>query len=160
MPPTHQVIQAIRVAMPLEGTEPYKFYEKGVKTLADVKEYLRTWFIRQPGGYSREWDGAHYTLVMGFRRGFCSHRVFVDTDTCRYIFTCDEEKEIPPFVTGEFSSFEATPLAHGVQVPQHAQQHPHNVNGISIDAMHYTEQVATNLSSPGLVFKSNAVAEY
>eukprot|EP00798_Chlamydomonas_sp_ICE-L_P029379 gene29379-5730_t len=107
MPPTHPVIQAIQDAMPPEGTEMYKFYENGVKTLDDVKEYLRTWFIRQPGGYSREWDGAHYTLVMGFRRGYWSHQVFMDTDTGLYIFTCDEEKEIPPFVTGEFSSFEA-----------------------------------------------------
>eukprot|EP00798_Chlamydomonas_sp_ICE-L_P000750 gene750-2167_t len=107
MPPTHPVIQAIQDAMPPEGTETYNLYEKDVKTLEEVKEYLRTWFIRQPGGYSREWDGAHYTLVVGFRRGYCSHQVFVDTDTGSYIFTCDEEKEIPPFVTGEFSSFEA-----------------------------------------------------
>eukprot|EP00798_Chlamydomonas_sp_ICE-L_P030245 gene30245-35229_t len=107
MPPTHPVIQAIQDAMAPEGTEMYNLYENGVKTLDDVKEYLRTWFIRQPCGYSREWDGAHYTLVMGFRRGYWSHQVFVDTDTGLYIFTCDEEKEIPPFVTGEFSSFEA-----------------------------------------------------
>eukprot|EP00798_Chlamydomonas_sp_ICE-L_P000899 gene899-5681_t len=109
MPPTHPVIQAIQDAMPPEGTEMYKFYENDVKTLEDVKEYLRTWFIRQPGGYSREWDDAHYTLVMGFRRAYWSHQVFVDTDTGLYIFTCDVEKEleIPPFVTGEFSSFEA-----------------------------------------------------
>lgn len=53
-----------------------------------------------------------------------------------------------------------TPLQHGVQVPQHAQKHPHNVNGIIIDAMHCTKQVAANLSCPGLVFRSNALAEY
>eukprot|EP00798_Chlamydomonas_sp_ICE-L_P000870 gene870-5705_t len=81
--------------MPPEGTDKDNFYENDVKTFEDVKEYLRTWFIRQLGGCSREWDGAHYTLVMGFTRGFYSHQVFVDTDTCRYIFTCDEEKEIP-----------------------------------------------------------------
>jgi len=75
--------------------------------LEEVKEYLRTWFIRPPVGYSRVWDGSHYTLVMGFRRGFCSHQVFVDTDTGRYIYTCEEEKEIPPFVTGKCTSFEA-----------------------------------------------------
>eukprot|EP00798_Chlamydomonas_sp_ICE-L_P007022 gene7022-119_t len=120
MPPTHPVIQAIQDAMPPEGTETYKLYENDVKTLEDVKEYLRTWFIRQPGGYSREWDGAHYTLVMGFRRGYWSHQVFVDTDTGLYIFTCDEEKEIPPFVTGEFSSFEARSTkdySHMLRVP-------------------------------------------
>jgi hypothetical protein len=52
-----------------------------------------------------------------------------------------------------------TPVAHGVQVPQHAQQHPQQVNGINSAAMHCTKQTAPNLSYPGLVFRSlNALA--
>lgn len=105
-PETKTVIQAIWDAMPPKGTEMYNFYEKDVRTLEEVKEYLRTWFTRQPGG-SREWNGSHYTSVMGFRRGYCRHQVFVNTATGRYIFTCEEEKMIPPFVTGEWTSFEA-----------------------------------------------------
>jgi hypothetical protein len=54
-----------------------------------------------------------------------------------------------------------TPVAHGVQVPQHAQKHPQQVNGINIAAMHCTMQTAPNLSCPGLVFRSlNALAAY
>jgi hypothetical protein len=52
-----------------------------------------------------------------------------------------------------------TPVAHGVQVPQHAQQHPHKVNGINIAAMHCTKQTVPNLCCPGSVFRSlNALA--
>jgi hypothetical protein len=43
-----------------------------------------------------------------------------------------------------------TPVAHVVQVPQHAQQHPQQVNGIIIAAMHCTKHTVPNLSCPCL----------
>jgi len=52
-------------------------------------------------------------------------------------------------VTGAVLLFFAslmTPLAHDVQVPQHAQQHPQNVNGRNIAAMHCTMHTVPILS--------------
>eukprot|EP00798_Chlamydomonas_sp_ICE-L_P029407 gene29407-5755_t len=48
-----------------------------------------------------------------------------------------------------------TPLAHDVQVPQHAQQHLQNVNGRNIAAMHCTRHTVPILYWPGLLFKSS-----
>jgi hypothetical protein len=39
-------------------------------------------------------------------------------------------------------TFCMTHIAHGVQVPQHAQQHPQQVNGMRIAATHCTKQTA------------------
>jgi hypothetical protein len=55
----------------------------------------------------KEWDGVNYTSVMGFKRAFNSHEVYVDADSGRYIFTCAEDQDTPPFVTGDFTSFDA-----------------------------------------------------
>lgn len=48
-----------------------------------------------------------------------------------------------------------TPVAHGTQVPQHAQQHPQHVKGRNIAAIHCNMQTEPILSWPGLVLVSS-----
>eukprot|EP00798_Chlamydomonas_sp_ICE-L_P000815 gene815-2214_t len=106
--------------MPPEGTETYNLYEKDVKTLEEVKEYLRTWFIRQPGGYSREWDGAHYN-GMGFRRGYsncyCSHHdlVLLDIDHLG-----KSERDI--FKVLEEAKFDGLLIVDDIHLNEHTQR--------------------------------------
>jgi len=84
----------------------YDFYNHQPSSLADIKEYLRTWFRRCDNGGSLYWGGTQYTLALGFRRGFCSHEVFVDTrtHTNHFIFTVDGN--LPPLVSGDFIIFD------------------------------------------------------
>jgi hypothetical protein len=60
-------------------------------------------------------------------------------------------------VTGAVFFFASltTPAVQDVQVPQHAQQHPQNENGMNIAAMHCTMHTVPSLSWPGLLFKSS-----
>jgi len=58
------------------------------------------------------------------------------------------------FAVSFFCASLMTPVAHDVQVPQHAQQHPQNVNGINIAAKHCTMHTVAILCGPRSLSKS------
>lgn len=86
-----------------EDVEMYPFYERGVRTLADVKQYLATWFKRVTDERDDvlQHEGVEYRLALGFRRAFTGHGVYVDPSSDRYVFvTLGEDGRSPPLVCG------------------------------------------------------------
>jgi hypothetical protein len=73
-----------------EGEE-YDFYGRGVRSVDDIRNYLRTWFRRVEGGDAWEGTVRTYTQVLGFKRASAVHAVFVDVATDDYIFAVDGE---------------------------------------------------------------------
>jgi hypothetical protein len=71
-----------------EDKDMYPFYENGVKTKEQVKEYLRTWFrpaiVAEPLCYKN----VAWYQILGFRRAFAVHMVFVNPETSEFIFFC------------------------------------------------------------------------